>query len=321
MAQKKRPKVSWQDIQKEIQTSKSPEDPGGFDTVRRGSYKLVEKVTGRPLLVYATAFHNPIKARVASPFLTIDISDKDGFDEIIRNVDSDAVDIFIHSPGGSAEAAESIVRMLRDKFTDVRFIVTGSAKSAATMLALSGNEILMDDPAELGPIDPQVRVGDRFTPAGSIIEQFDRAEEILKKDPEALPVWVPILEKFAPALLVECENYINFAKHLVITWMTDYMFAKINSKDAKKKARKIANYLADEKNTYSHARRIDLKQLRKYGVNVKALTEQKQELQDAVRRLHLSIMATLDNTSAAKIFENSQGAVLIRMVQTQVKAQ
>jgi hypothetical protein len=29
-------------------------------------------------------------------------------------------------------------------------------------------------------------------------------------------------------------------------------------------------------------------------------------------------MATLDNTAAVKIFENSEGAVLIRMVQTQI---
>ena len=60
---------------------------------------------------------------------------------------------------------------------------------------MSGNSILMDDAAEVGPIDPQVRVGGRYSPSGSIIEQFDRATEVLKKNPDELPVWVPILRE------------------------------------------------------------------------------------------------------------------------------
>ena len=47
--------------------------------------------------------------------------------------------------------------------------------------AMSGDVILMDDAAEVGPIDPKVRVGGRYSPAGSIIEQFDQATEVLKK--------------------------------------------------------------------------------------------------------------------------------------------
>lgn len=165
----------WQDIQNEIQAGKSEQRPhGDYDGVRRRKYQALKQITGRPLIIYATAFHHPAKARIASPYLAIDLSDKDGFYEVIRSVPAAAVDVFVHSPGGSPEATESIVKMLRSRFSDVRFIVTGAAKSAATMLVLSGNTILMDDSAELGPIDPQIRVKDRFSPAGSIIEQFDR---------------------------------------------------------------------------------------------------------------------------------------------------
>jgi len=309
--------TSWQDIQKEILDGRAPDKPAGdFDGVRRNKYKLLSEITGRPLLVYATAFHNPIKTQIAAPFLTIDLSDKDGFYEIIRNIKSQEVDVFLHSPGGSAEATESIVKMLRNKFKKIRFIITGAAKSAATMLALSGNSILMDTAAELGPIDPQVRVRGRFSPAGSIIEQFDRAAKELKKDPSQLPVWIPILQEFAPSLLVECENFIGLSKKLVTDWLTEFMFR--DEKDAKKKAKKIANYLTDEKNTLSHARRIDASQLRKLGVKIKLLEEQGDKFQDAIRQLHLAIMATLDETGAAKIFENSEGAVLIRMVNIQI---
>lgn len=227
--------TSWQDIQKEIITNDKPE--GNFDIVRRNKYKLVSEITGKPLLIYATAFHNPIKAQIASALLSIDLSDKDGFDEIIRNIKSKDIDVFIHSPGGSAEATESIVKMLRDKFEKIRFIVTGTAKSAATMLVLSGDSILMDAASELGPIDPQVRVRGRFAPAGSIIEQFDRAAKELKADPSRLPVWIPILQEFAPSLLVECENFIGLSKTLVTNWLKNYMFK--DNKDAEKKLIKL----------------------------------------------------------------------------------
>ena len=128
----------WQDIQSEIKAGAAPDKPAGdFDGVRRAKYKLVSDITKRPLIVYVTAFHNPVKAAMAAPFLSIDLSDKDGFHEVTRNLKSDVVDVFLHSPGGSAEATESIVKMLRGKFKDVRFIITGAAKSAATMMAMS----------------------------------------------------------------------------------------------------------------------------------------------------------------------------------------
>src|SRR3989344_966296 len=225
--------ASWKSIQDEINATRTQEKPGGdFDTIRRAKYKKLSNLTKRPLLVYATAFHNPVKAQIAAPFLSIDISDKDGFNEITEDLKSEEVDVFIHSPGGSAEAAESIVKILRNRFKNIRFIITGAAKSAATMLAMSGDAILMDDAAEVGPIDPQVRVSGRFSPAGSIIEQFERATEILKKNPDQLPVWVPILKEFAPALLVQCENYLNLSQTLVSSWLEKYMFA--GQKEAKR---------------------------------------------------------------------------------------
>ncbi|MQY59252.1 MAG: hypothetical protein GH144_06555 [Clostridia bacterium] len=38
----------------------------------------------------------------------------------------------------------------------MRFLIPHTAYNAATMLALSGDEILMDDRSTLGPIDPQI---------------------------------------------------------------------------------------------------------------------------------------------------------------------
>jgi hypothetical protein len=300
----------WHEIQKEIEAKRGPNAPGGdFDGVRRSKYEAVTKLTGRPLIVYCTAFHNAAKAQLG-PLMSIDLSDKDGFNEVTQNIKAEAVDVFIHSPGGSPEATESIVKLLRSRFKDIRFIVTGSAKSAATMLALSGNAILMDMAGELGPFDPQVLVNGRYSPAGSIIEQFDRAAKELNGSPHKLPVWIPILEKFAPALLVQCDNFIALSKKLVSSWLSQYMFA--GEENGKRKAGRIARHLADEKRTLSHARRVDAAELLTLGAKIERLEDQTSELQQAVRDLHLAIMATLDGTGVIKLFENSEGACLVR---------
>ncbi len=90
--------------------------------------------------------------------MIVTIMDKDGFDEITRNIPKGdkSLDVFLHNPGGSAEATESIVELLRARFSNIHFIVPNIAKSAATMMAMSGDQILMDERSELGPIDPQL---------------------------------------------------------------------------------------------------------------------------------------------------------------------
>ena len=55
-----------------------------------------------------------------------------------------------------ADAAERLVKILRSNFDEVNFLIPHSAYSAATMLALSGDSIVMHPSAVLGPIDPQV---------------------------------------------------------------------------------------------------------------------------------------------------------------------
>ncbi len=306
---------SWVDIQKEIiEAGKAIDKPFDFDKVRRDSYKKLCSLTGRSLIVYASAFHVPIKNQMAAGMLSIDLADKDGFQEVLRNVEGDSVDVFIHSPGGSAEATESIVEMLRAKFSDVRFIITGTAKSAATIMAMSGNKILMSEAGELGPTDPQEFVGNpRPSPAGSILDQFALAKKELARNPSLIGPWLPILQQYGPSLILECQNHIKLSEKLVAGWLEKYMFA--GQKRAVNKAKKLARYLANDKNFLSHGRRVSLHDLIKMGAIVERIEDMPSEIQSAIIRVHLSVMATFDATPALKIFENEKGSALIRMLQ------
>lgn len=71
--------------------------------------------------------------------------------DILRDAKFKHIDFYLETPGGSGEAAEEIAKFLRKKFEQVNFVIAGEAKSAGTILALSGDNIFMTDSGSLGP--------------------------------------------------------------------------------------------------------------------------------------------------------------------------
>jgi hypothetical protein len=67
----------------------------------------------------------------------------------------DNVDLFIFSRGGDSDAPWSIVSTIREVFPDKKFnvLIPFRAHSAATIISLGADEIVMTEKAELGPID------------------------------------------------------------------------------------------------------------------------------------------------------------------------
>jgi len=304
--------ATWNTVKAEVDAA-----GGNLDGVRRTKLLAVEAVTHRPLIIYATDFLHPEKVRACQGQVGLAAEDKEGFIEVTSRLSGDQLDVLLHSPGGEPEAAESIVEILRSKFRSIRFVVPDAAKSAAAMLALSGDEILMDATSELGPTDPQMLVPrDAQTviaPAHAILEQFRKAEADLSANPNKTPVWLPILRLYGPSLLIECENAINLTKTLVADWLERYMFA--GQDDARKKASGIAEELGSQSRFLSHGRRIGIQHLKDLGVKVANLADDAQ-LQKAVWELYTAISLTFEFTGAFKLFENGHGDALIRLVQT-----
>jgi ClpP class serine protease len=87
----------------------------------------------------------------------IDIEDSEQVLRAIRlTPETIPIDLVVHSPGGLVLASEQIARALHRHAAKVTVIVPHYAMSGGTMLALSADEILMDDNAVLGPVDPQI---------------------------------------------------------------------------------------------------------------------------------------------------------------------
>lgn len=313
----------WSEVGAELAKNKKPDGSISYDLGRRRILTELSQCVQRPVLVYAVDFLNEQKVSASGRDIGIDWNDKEGFNEATLDLPPGPLDVVLHSPGGIPEAAESIVAILRNKFSPIRFIIPNIAKSAATMLALSGDEILMDSNAELGPIDPQFVIpkGDGSTvvsPAQAIKDQFEMANDLLSKNPTDLPVWIPILQQYGPSLLKEADNAMALSQELVIRWLVTYMFA--GDPEAQTKAEKAAKYFSDHNLFKTHSRRIGLKEIRDNDVALKVVNiEEDRELHRCILRLYSAISHTFGASGAYKMFENSQGQGLFRLIQVVVR--
>lgn len=66
------------------------------------------------------------------------------------------IDLILHTPGGLVLAAEQIAVALKKHRGKITVLVPHYAMSGGTLLALAADEIMMDENAVLGPVDPQI---------------------------------------------------------------------------------------------------------------------------------------------------------------------
>lgn len=305
---------TWGQILNELKgltgVRQSPSGASPFDVIRRRYLAALAEKTGRNVILYASRWTQG----GGDPQITsITPEDVQGFMEVIGGLSGDTLDLVLHSPGGSAESTEALVTYLRSKFRDIRVIVPHAAMSAATMLACSGNSILMGRHSFLGPIDPQVimqtELGSRSVPAYAILEQFAYAQAEVKRDPALLPAWLPILRQYGPALIVQCRLHQQLAEALVSKWLGQFMF---NGDPAKATlAAQIASHLSNHGAFKSHSRFISKEEAKLFGLLVEDL-EADQGIQDAVLSLFHAATHTFSATPAAKIIENHQGKAFIK---------
>ena len=284
-----------------------------LDTIKDGeqhklarieSIKKIESLTQHPLMVYAA---NTRRGGFNIPN-AIDDSDITGFSDLVEGIDSKEIDIFLHSPGGSAESTERIVNLLRENFSHIRFFIPNAAYSAATMLALCGDEIFMDERSTLGPIDPQIIIttpqGITSAPVQDILDGFERIRQILKDDPGTLGAYLPMLQKYDLYIFETCENAKRLAHSLAKEWLEKYMFKDLP--DKKEKAVFIAEKLGEHKEYLSHGRTIGIQRANELGLNIKDLREMP-TLRDELWKLYCLIEILFDRSPMVKLFENSRG--------------
>ncbi len=175
----------------------------------------------------------------------------------------------VNTPGGSAEAAEKMVEIIRFHYGEVFFVVPDFAMSAGTILCMSGDRIYMDYSSSLGPIDPQVFNGKEWVPA---LGYLDKVEKLLQKAAEGTLTNAEflILQNQDLALLSRYEQARDLTVTLLKKWLVEYKFrdwTKHGTDPAKKgqavtqaekqqRAEQVARLLGDNKLWHSHGRMI-----------------------------------------------------------------
>lgn len=100
----------------------------------------------------------------------IDIDDAEAILRAIRLTPAEkAINLIVHTPGGLVLAASQIAHAIESHKGKVTVFVRHYAMSGGTLIALAGDEIVMDPNAVLGPVDPQI---DEL-PAASIIRAVE----------------------------------------------------------------------------------------------------------------------------------------------------
>ena len=291
-----------------------PGDPSPHDRLRRKYLAELANHTGRAAIVYATCYleNREVPNGLA---LTVNPGDKQGFMEAVSNIKGvRELDLIITSPGGSPEAAEAIMDYLRTRFDHIRAIVPVAAMSAATMMALACDEIVMGTHSQLGPIDPQFTIqtpeGPRYSPAQAILDQFELAK-LECQDPKVLAAWMPLLRALTPGLLAQCVHSRQLAEQFVATQLKAHMLSNDQAK-----ADAVAAWFADFSFHKSHGRPVSLDDARDQGLAVSAL-EDDQVLQDLVLSVHHAVRHTFNDTGTTKLIENHLGRAYIEMMSVQ----
>jgi hypothetical protein len=266
-------------------------------SLRLSCYEAIEGLRKRPLLIYSSKFINALPGTPNN----IDISDIDGFTDLVQSIrgKSKSVDVLLHSPGGQPDATERIVHILRNDFEEVHFIVPHSAYSAATMLALSGDSITLHPSATLGPIDPQIN----GTPARSIKRGFDKVKEIIKTEgPEALPAYIPLIEKYSLDLLEICEDSEKLSKELVSNWITDFMLK--GKEKHQGQVKDSVEYFSDYDTHLLHSRPLVISKLKKFDLNI---YQSEDPLTELIWEAYVHINGFFGLTAFVKLYENRYG--------------
>lgn len=288
-----------------------------FDALRRRYISRISDLTGRPTVLYATRWTVTGTPYAVPPdILSIVYEDIHGFMETLHGVNSDELNIVLHSPGGSPTAAAAIVNYIRSKFKHVSVFVPHMAMSASTMIACAANSIVMGRHSSIGPVDPQINLattlGVRMVAAQAIVDQFDLAKAECA-DPSKLAAWAPMLTQYGPDLLVACKNAQDLSKLLVSEWLAKWMFA--GEGNAGDKASEIAEWLGSHQEFKDHGRPISREEALARGLKVQFL-EENQDLQDAVLSTFHATAHTFASTACAKIIENDRGRAYLKLVAT-----
>jgi ClpP class serine protease len=214
-------------------------DPNTLVKKRQEILKELGNKLNAPVVAYIANTMHPISAMMQP--------DVDAVMDFVKvaSRNSKKVYLILESSGGDGNVAEKLLHVFREVFTEsFNVIVPNLAKSAATMLSIGADKIIMGTNSELGPIDPQIAVmlptgQSQYVPAKSITGTLTKIKEEIEKNEKLATMYYPILQQIRPETIKYCEDAIAFSTSFAKRWLKEGSMRGKSENDIEKTAKEL----------------------------------------------------------------------------------
>lgn len=216
--------------------------------------------------------------------------------------------LLLHSPGGYPRNAYQIANLIRKHCGGFKVVVPLYAKSAATLLALGGESILLGEDAELGPLDAQtvdpgreeilsaldeVQSVERLF--ASSLDAVDQTMQLLvnrtgkKVDTLLAPVLHFVAEMMSPLFeKIDTVHYTQYSRVLKVA--EEYAIRLLTPRYSLPDAKTIARHLVER--YPEHGFVVDSVEASKIGLKTDAPTSEQTKIMEKMAPFLISLTAS-----------------------------
>jgi hypothetical protein len=222
----------------------------------------------------------------------------DAFRGALRGNKDPRLAILVHSPGGQATCAYQMATTLSNRPEGFVCLVPRYAKSAATLMALGAQKIVMGDQGELGPLDAQILDMDREEMMSALdeVQSLERLQNFaltaldttmnflsgktLKKIDTILPMATEFVHGLVQPMFasIDVVHYTQLSRTLKVA--EEYAVRLLEPKCGREKAVEIAHSLTTD--YPEHGFVIDFQETTAIGLDTEQATGRVSDLLDAM---------------------------------------
>jgi Serine dehydrogenase proteinase len=286
---------------------------------RRALIERIEELRSSRVLAYVTSDRQPAPGQIG------DDAVRPMYDHLRAMGHVDRLDLLIYSRGGAIDVPWRVVTALRQTSDEWNILVPFRANSAATLIALGADQIVLGRQGELGPIDPQLGV-QRVVPqpggGQAIVQEQVSLEDIMAytkfvqeraglSDQEALTASLGKLADRLDAVVLGNA----YRTHLHIRDVASRMLRSRKDPANEQTMAAIIETLAER--VYAHGHAIGLREADAIGLPVEAASD---ELDDLMWELmgdyeeHMKLLQPIDPIRAVEatdLYQESSSVALV----------
>jgi len=159
----------------------------------KGLKKLANKT--KAVMLAFVASYVPLKVSPSeAEFATVGISEEFGIETVLTQINEQLEEqnlpllMLLNSQGGAMASSYKTAKALRDNFKNITVYIPHVALSGGTLVALTGNKIIMGQMSHLSPLDVQLEYKGMIISANDILRCKGRLDDYFKdKDVNSVP--------------------------------------------------------------------------------------------------------------------------------------